>query len=1321
MPKETNQQFSFQLDEFYLDLQEDGNKISILNREKIEERPFPGLRPFKTAEFQLFKGRDGQAEELIKRLKKNHFLAVIGSSGTGKSSLVRAGLIPQLFGGYLHEAGNKWNIAICRPGKDPVENLAIALSAIKGHSKEKSNIYENYETIGPQLNQSIYGILEVDELLNAEKPATEKSNLLIIIDQFEELFRFDRKDLGKKNIENHFVNLLLKASLNPNSSVYVIITMRSEFLGDCVRYRGLPEAINEGQYLVPQLTRNQLKEVITGPINLAGKKIDSGLVELLVNEIEESKLKENLDQLPILQHALMRTYQEANKYGADAEINYSHYKEIGEMEKALANHAESKFNQLKEATANEADLSKKQKIAKVIFQSLTDASNEQKGGRRPTELKNIYSIAKAVGANEIEVNEVINHFRDLDTSFIMPPINPNLPNTGLYADLIIDISHESLMRNWERLNKWISEEVKFAKLYKTLNERRELNEADPTEFIRGVLLKELLDWETRYSNNVTWASRYHTAIKGENTAKQNEDVYNKNIQFLNISKARSIADREAEEKKLTIEIENAQKEKWNKRIIKVFALATFISIGFGLFAFSEKTRADKQKVIADQKSKDAFDQQKQAEKFEREAKRDRDKAISSAAQVEKQRDLALASEQEATKQKKLAEASARVAKQQSLIAENFRMQAERQNSKVEKQLVRNQIQNQKFYLSNYLDDSLKMSIINSLFKDSMFALQTIPPEKYIDTELLHHTNNIVEAREIIPEEPVVGLRLAENVWSHLEAEGSNHGKNKNIQKILFDVFEKNIFYRQKINASVPFAPTNSTSFLTVANNNAQFAFTNAGQIELAKFENGKISETNKIDNRAYADTIASRAGRQIKDNVAAFSFTGTNKIACIYKNAHLLEWDLTGKQLSNVQLDDHNFIAAQFSKDGSKMIAVSDSGSIKIWNVGATTSKKRFYSQLIDSTAANKNINHFSFSANGNKVIKNYYNSGFEVWDLTKNQKSSTAFNAYRSATFTSADFTSDGNFILAITNTNLIFLIDSIGKRVAYLNYASFTNEEGYTNTSIRNCSLSTDWKKLIIKQGNTNFLIESTDSIFPIKQNITLVNAKKLRFRKFVSLQEEEVNSVFLNDQSVVSVGKTGSIFLWNTDANYNNLDRAFASVREITKIDDKERIDSLDNQVTHLIEKINTVEVNRTAPIYQSIIQKLTEVLNLRKKEWEKDTTDGDVKNGISNNYNDLAYYSLYTKDFRSAIKFAQEGLSFDSSFDIIYTNLALGYLLSNQKELADNIYLSFKDKKMNTGTYDSFKEGFLKDFDDLENAKIISPNDPRVKHIRLLLEK
>jgi tetratricopeptide (TPR) repeat protein len=551
--------FSFQLDEFYLDLQQDGSKISLLTQEYISGKPFPGLRPFRTSEFQLFKGRSGQAEELIKRLKKNQFLAVIGSSGTGKSSLIRAGLIPQLFGGYLHEAGNKWNIAICRPGKNPIENLAIALSSLKSHSKERDSILEEYKIIAPLLDNSIYGILDIKELLNRSEG--NSSNLLIIIDQFEELFRFDRTDLKKENIESHFVNLLLKAALNPGSSIYVITTMRSEFLGNCVKYRGLPEAINEGQYLVPQLNRNQLKEVIEGPIKLAGKRISPGLVEFLINEIEETNLKENLDQLPILQHALMCTYNEAMKHGSDVEIIYDHYEKIGGMQNALANHANNKYEELKEDNINQ-NPSKAQLIAKILFQALTDLDSDEKGGRRPTELKNIYAIAECINANKDEVNRVVNHFRQQDTSFIMPPIS-----TLLYPDLMLDISHESLMRNWDKLKKWIEEEVKNSRLYKILDERRILNENDSDQWLRGILLKELLDWEKDVPKNAAWAMRYDS--KKENY-KEN---YSKNISFLNESKSK-------------VESEIRKKERKKKSAIVLLTSALLVSSVIAVFAFN---------------------------------------------------------------------------------------------------------------------------------------------------------------------------------------------------------------------------------------------------------------------------------------------------------------------------------------------------------------------------------------------------------------------------------------------------------------------------------------------------------------------------------------------------------------------------------------------------------------------------------------------------------------------------------------------------------------------------------------------------------------
>jgi len=161
---------------------------------------FPGLRPFRTAEWQLFKGREELVAELIEKLKSSRFLSVIGSSGTGKSSLVRAGLMRSILAGYLRHDSNIWNVAICRPGYDPIKNLCVALAFVKTKSWSQrdarvdlTRIEGEYPNMANFLNNtnSLRGIIKANEYLQADLPENQKPNLLIIVDQFEELFRFN--------------------------------------------------------------------------------------------------------------------------------------------------------------------------------------------------------------------------------------------------------------------------------------------------------------------------------------------------------------------------------------------------------------------------------------------------------------------------------------------------------------------------------------------------------------------------------------------------------------------------------------------------------------------------------------------------------------------------------------------------------------------------------------------------------------------------------------------------------------------------------------------------------------------------------------------------------------------------------------------------------------------------------------------------------------------------------------------------------------------------------------------------------------------------
>ncbi|NNE66468.1 MAG: hypothetical protein HKN33_07865, partial [Pyrinomonadaceae bacterium] len=172
--------------------------------------PYPGLRPFKYEESYLFFGRDGQSEDLLKKLNKSHFVGVVGTSGSGKSSLVRAGLLPLLNSGFMPNTGSDWRVAVFRPGDDPIHNLAHALVQ-PGYSEEgqsddplKVGIAETI------LRRSAIGL---PDYVSSEDFG-EDENLLVVVDQFEELFRFERESgLDKPDEEAAaFVKLLLEAA-----------------------------------------------------------------------------------------------------------------------------------------------------------------------------------------------------------------------------------------------------------------------------------------------------------------------------------------------------------------------------------------------------------------------------------------------------------------------------------------------------------------------------------------------------------------------------------------------------------------------------------------------------------------------------------------------------------------------------------------------------------------------------------------------------------------------------------------------------------------------------------------------------------------------------------------------------------------------------------------------------------------------------------------------------------------------------------------------------------------------------------------------------
>jgi energy-coupling factor transporter ATP-binding protein EcfA2 len=275
--------------------------------------PFPGLRPFYESEQHLFFGRESQIDTMIDKLSATRFLAVVGTSGSGKSSLVNCGLKPSLRRGLMASAGTSWRMAHFRPGSDPIKAMAQALVQPDGlfRTQEMEGISVE-EIVEATLRMSKLGVVDAYE----QAVSDESPNLLIIVDQFEELFRYRNlqpSSDGEQGTEEKsvaFINLLLEAA-GSEHPIYVALTMRSDFLGDCSQFSGLPEAINRGQYLVPRMSRDERRSAIAGPVAVAGGEISPVLLTRLVNDVGD-----NPDQLSILQHALNRTWAQWQREGA---------------------------------------------------------------------------------------------------------------------------------------------------------------------------------------------------------------------------------------------------------------------------------------------------------------------------------------------------------------------------------------------------------------------------------------------------------------------------------------------------------------------------------------------------------------------------------------------------------------------------------------------------------------------------------------------------------------------------------------------------------------------------------------------------------------------------------------------------------------------------------------------------------------------------------------------------------------------------------------------------------------------------------------------
>ena len=449
------------------------------------ENPYKGLRAFEAADHLDFFGREKLIEKLLDKMREEsaiaRFLAVIGPSGSGKSSVVKAGLIPAIWNGRL-SGSDRWFTIDMLPDAHPMEELEVALTRISANPI--SNLDEH-------LWRDNRGLLRATKLI---LPADD-TELVLIIDQFEEVFTLVEDEAERQQ----FLDIILTAVSDTRSRVRVVITMRADFYDRPLHYPEFGDLLRSRMETILPLSAHGLERAIVGPAEREHVIFEEGLVAHIVSEMTYQA-----GALPLLQYALTELFERRE----GRVLTHDAYQAIGGAVGALAKRAETLFNELDD----EQQIAAQQMFLRLV--TLGEGAGDTR--RRATR-----SELLAISEDAHFMEEVI----DLFSTYRMLSLDHD-PDT---RSPTVEVAHEAILGQWDRLRQWINinrEEIKMQQQLSRMAEEWLNAEQDPSYLASGSRLEQMQNWASSSEISLTSDERQflEASITERNQRRQLEEA-----------------------------------------------------------------------------------------------------------------------------------------------------------------------------------------------------------------------------------------------------------------------------------------------------------------------------------------------------------------------------------------------------------------------------------------------------------------------------------------------------------------------------------------------------------------------------------------------------------------------------------------------------------------------------------------------------------------------------------------------------------------------------------------------------------------------------